>query len=450
MTNDLLEQYFEENPKGFIQYGITDIDGMLRGKWISVEKAKKALSKGIGFCDVIFGWDIQDQCIPDLEVTGWQSGYPDAFAIIDPMSFRSHDSYQTQPLLLADFEHSDGLLSSICPRSLLKRMARKAHQAGFAVEYAQEFEWFNFAESPESLYDKNYQDPVTITEGMFGYSLLRLSKYQYLLENYIQVLQQLNIPLEGFHTETGPGVYEAALQHTAIVEAADQATLFKFFTKKIFQQNGILPSFMSKWNPQLPGCGGHIHQSIWNLDKTQNLFYDPEMPNGISTLMQQFIAGQLYCLPHILPMYAPTTNSYKRLQPGTWAPTSLSWGIENRTTAVRAITQDPENIRVEMRVPGADTNPYLAMAAALASGLYGIEHRLTLSDATSGTAYEDVSLLPLPDSLLEATSRMAQSTIAKELFGYTFVEHFTKTRFWEVHQQQDHPTWELQRYLEAI
>jgi glutamine synthetase len=450
MSLEKLELFAEENPNGFIQYGVTDLDGVLRGKWISVQKALQSMENGLGFCDVVFGWDIADQCIPDLEVTGWQTGYPDAFCQLDFDTYRMHESNQSMPLILADFEDSDGLHSSICPRSLLKRIVRKATQMGYHAEYAQELEWFNFSESAESIHDKNYQDPYTITEGMFGYSLLRLGKFQYLLETYLQAMASLNIQVESFHTETGPGVYEAALAHTGILEAADRAILFKYFTKKIFSQGGILPSFMAKWNPNLPGCGGHIHQSLWTLDKSVNLFWDENDKNGMSDIMKHFIAGQLYCLPHILPMYAPTTNSYKRLVKGTWAPTSISWGIENRTTAVRVIHNDPENMRAEMRIPGSDVNPYLAMAAALASGLYGIEHKLDLQNATNGSAYMDESLVSLPDSLLEATSHMYQSTVAKELFGYTFVEHFAKTRFWEVHQYQEDSAWEIQRYFEAI
>jgi glutamine synthetase len=168
--------------------------------------------------------------------------------------------------------------------------------------------------------------------------------------------------------------------------------------------------------------------------------------------MQHFIAGQLKCLPEILPMFAPTTNSYKRLCGGDWAPSTLTWGIENRTVAVRAIPGSNSSTRVELRVPGSDTNAYLAMAAALAAGLYGIKHKLALDSApTTGNGYKDFSNGVLPETLETATKKMAHSAIAKEIFGEDFVHHYIQTRQWE-YQQFDpkDEKWELRRYFEII
>ena len=154
--------------------------------------------------------------------------------------------------------------------------------------------------------------------------------------------------------------------------------LFKAGAKEIAQQHGIMASFMAKWDAKLPGCSGHVHQSLWDKDKKQNLFYDESADDGMSALMRSYVAGQLQCLPHILPMYAPTVNSYKRLTEGAWAPTTATWGADNRTTALRTLAGGKKSTRLETRVPGSDVNPYLAMAACLASGLYGIRHQLTL------------------------------------------------------------------------
>ena len=202
----------------------------------------------------------------------------------------------------------------------------------------------------------------------------------------------------------------------------------------------------------LPGCSGHIHQSLWNQDKSENLFYNSEDTHQMSDLMKQYLAGQLYCLPHILPMYAPTVNSYKRLVEGAWAPTTVTWGVENRTTAVRVINSAARYTRIEMRVPGADTNPYLAITAALASGLYGIKNKLSLDKPlTVGSAYANSQHRKLPVNLNEASNAMKDSSIAKELFGENFVEHFTQTRLWEWRQFSQHVSdWELKRYFEII
>ena len=171
----------------------------------------------------------------------------------------------------------------------------------------------------------------------------------------------------------------------------------------------------------------------------------------MSELMNQYIAGQLYCLPHILPMVAPTINSYKRLVEGAWAPTTVTWGVDNRTVALRAITGGSKSCRLETRVVGSDTNPYLALSACLASGLYGIKNKLKLQDATSGNGYRDESNGRFPKSLEEANQNMKISAVAKELFGETFVTHFTQTRDWEVRQFAKVVTdWETKRYFTMI
>jgi len=266
------------------------------------------------------------------------------------------------------------------------------------------------------------------------------------------MLKKFNVPLEGLHTETGPGVYEAAILYTGIPEAADRAVLFKSGVKEIAHRHGILATFMAKCSETLPGCSGHVHQSLWSKDGKQNLFYDKKSKTGMSAIMEHYIAGQLYCLPHILPMYAPTVNSYKRLVEGAWAPTTITWGVDNRTTALRALPGSASATRLETRVVGSDSNPYLAMAACLASGLYGIAKKLPLQiPATTGNGYADKKNGLLPANLWESSQAMKQSAIAKELFGESFVEHFTGTREWEWRQFSKMVTdWELKRYLEII
>jgi len=240
--------------------------------------------------------------------------------------------------------------------------------------------------------------------------------------------------------------------YSDILEAADRAVLFKTAVKEIAYKHGVMATFMAKINENLPGCGGHVHQSLWDKTSKKNLFHEEKDKNKMSSLMKSYLAGQVYCLPHILPMYAPTINSYKRLVEGAWAPTTLTWGIDNRTVALRVLAGSNKSCRLETRVIGSDVNPYLAMAGCLAAGLYGIKNKLKLKQpATVGNGYRDYSNGVLPSTLIEATQQMKQSKVAKELFGERFVEHFTQTREWEWRQQLKAVTdWEYKRYFEII
>lgn len=434
----------------YIKFGVFDLDGVLRGKLISKEKFLSALDSDVGFCNVIFGWDINDQCYDNTKVSGWHTGYPDTFATIDPETFRTIPWQHHTPFFLADFESAPDI-KQVCPRSLLKRIRNKAIEMGFLPKFSAEFEWFNFAETPQSFHEKGYQNPTPLTPGMFGYSVLRFSQQFEYVDQLFNQLHSFGIPLEGLHTETGDGVYEAAITYDDVLIAADRAALFKTAVKEIATAHEIMPSFMAKWNPELPGCSGHIHQSLWD-EHGSNLFFDEHQPDRISKLMQHFVAGQLHCLPHILPMFAPTTNSYKRYVEGSWSPTSVSWGVENRTTALRVINHKEQSMRVEYRVSGADVNPYLSMAAALASGLYGIKNELELTiPSTNGNQYAVKDSVQLPNSLEKATKAMKNSDIANQLFGDEFVDHFIRTREWEVRQQDlSQPNWEMKRYFEII
>jgi glutamine synthetase len=447
--NEVL-QYVKEHPSGKVRIAFTDIDGVLRGKYISVEKFLSVYESSTGFCDVIFGWDAADVAYDNVEFTGWQTGYPDCPAQIDIATFRKIPWENDLPFFLGDFIDSHGKPSSICPRQLLKKVLADAEELGYTPSFSQEFEWYNFAETPQSANNKKYKDLTPLTPGMFGYSILRSSLNNPFFTDLFELLKDFDIPIEGLHTETGPGTYEAAIVHSDILLAADRAVLFKTSVKEIAYRHSILATFMAKISEQLPGCGGHIHQSLWN--KEANLFHNEKDNFRMSDLMKNYIAGQLFCLPYILPMFAPTINSYKRLVEGAWAPTTLTWGVDNRTVALRVLSGSKSSCRLETRVVGSDVNPYLAMAACLASGLYGIKNGLELKQpATVGNGYRDFSNGTLPKTLDEATVMMKGSEIAKEILGEGFVEHFVQTREWEWRQHLKAVTdWEYKRYLEII
>ncbi|MDR6196076.1 glutamine synthetase family protein [Siphonobacter sp. SORGH_AS_0500] len=435
-----------------VKFAFADIDGIMRGKIISREKFEKGWEEGYGFCNVVFGWDSNDTAYDNATLTGWHSGYPDTPVRIDTDTLRTIPWEDNMPFFLADFSNPNGEDLPACPRSLLRRIKHQCEAMGFHAEFAQEFEWFNFRETPQSLQQKGFRNLEPLTPGMFGYSILRPSLESSFNNDLFDLLTAFDIPLEGLHTETGPGVYEAAIKHDEVLRAADKAALFKTAVKEIGYRHGIIATFMAKWNAELPGCSGHIHQSLWNPEQTKNLFYDESSADRMSPLMKHYLAGQLHCLPHVLPMYAPTINSYKRLVEGAWAPTTLTWAIDNRTTALRVLNNGEAYTRLENRVPGSDSNPYLAIAASLASGLYGIKHQLSLDvPPTVGNGYTNQTNGIIPANLRQATEVMKHSSLAKELFGEGFVEHFTQTRDWEWRQYARQVSeWELKRYFEII
>jgi len=451
LYHDVIESV-EEYSGAKVKLAICDIDGVLRGKVIHKNKFLSIVDDGFGFCDVVFGWDSSDKAYDNIEFTGWHTGYPDAKAKVDLSTFRRVPWDNEIPFFLADFWDFEGNPLPICPRNLFKTIIAQTAEMGFTPIFSQEFEWFNFKENPQELKEKDFRHVQPMTPGMFGYSILRSSLKSSFYNDLFDLLRNFDVPLEGLHTETGPGVYEAAIAHSEALESADRAVLFKTGVKEIAFKHELMASFMAKWDPNLPGCSGHIHQSLWNLDQSQNLFYNGKRKYGMSKIMKSYLAGQLYCLPYILPMYAPTINSYKRLVEGAWAPTTVTWGLDNRTTAIRVLTNSSKSARLEMRVCGSDVNPYLAMSAALASGLYGIRRDLKLDQPhTVGNGYQDFNNGLLPGDLNEASQAMKHSEVATELFGSEFLNHFIQTREWEWREYSRSVTdWELRRYFEII
>ncbi|MCB1189380.1 MAG: glutamine synthetase [Leptospiraceae bacterium] len=435
-----------------VKVAVTDIDGVLLGKYIHIDKFYSALKSGFGFCNVIFGWDCKDEAYDNATYTGWHTGFPDAVAKIDLNTYRKIPWDKDAPFFLADFEKEGGSPLEVCPRKLLKKIVQKANSLGFQPFCGMEFEFFNFRETPESLEKKSYSNLDTITPGMFGYSIIRSTANQPYFSSIIDELNSFGVPIEGLHTETGPGVFEAGIFYSEALEAADRGVLFKTGVKEISSRYGIIPTFMARWNPKLPGSSGHIHQSLWDGDAKTNLFYDPNDKNKMSSTFKSYLAGQMKCLPELLPFFAPTINSYKRLVEGYWAPTLVTWGLDNRTVAYRIIAMGEKSTRVEVRVGGADINPYLAIAASLASGLYGIEKNLSLEDEpVKGNGYAAKNATRLSRNLYEATEKLSQSEIAREILGKEFVEHFVSSRLWEWREYQKSVTsWELERYFEII
>jgi glutamine synthetase len=442
--------YIRKRDVPYVRLGVFDIDGVFRGKYVNRDKFESALEKGLGFCDVVVGWDSNDQLYDNVSVTGWHTGYPDAEVRMVPESMRLIPFEDDLPLFLCEFT---GKWEDVCPRGTLRRVLKRAADHGFRVNAAAEFEFFLFEETPHSVREKNYKNLKNITPGFFGYSMLRSSVHADFYRDLLDLGRKMNFEIEGLHTETGPGVLEAAIKVDEALNAADKAALFKTYTKVLAQKRGWMASFMAKSSHEWPGQSGHLHLSLADKKTGRGLFFDAKKKHKMSDTMRWFVGGQQALMPELLAMVASTVNSYSRLIPGFWAPTDSAWAVDNRTTALRVIEGSEKSQRVEYRVAAADINPYLALAAAIGSGLYGIENKIEPGDPQTGNAYE--AKLPknraLPRTLWEAAQKLKASKAARELFGDVFVDHYAATREWEEREFRRAITdWEMQRYFEII
>lgn len=451
MSEELRRNFKEKNIKK-VKVGGFDVDGVLRGKYISLEKFWPALDEGFGFCDVIFGWDVSDRLYDNAKVTGWATGYPDALARIDASTFRVLPDAPDTANFLVDFYTQDGEPHPACPRNLLKTVDERAREAGFRAKFSAEFEFWVFQETPESLHEKDFRGLDPLSPGMFGYSWVREGQHQFLADDILDTCEAYDIEIEGLHTETGPGVWEAALRYDDVLAAADKAALFKTTIKQVCARHDLSVTFMAKWNADLPGSSGHLHQSLWDAGEQINLFAAAGSDN-LSQTGRHYLGGLVTLAPELTAFYSPFINSYKRYVPGVWAPLNASWGIENRTCAARVILGPSDRAaRVEFRQTAADINPYIAIAACLGSGLHGIAQNIEPPAMTSGDATSNADpALALPLTLEAAVERLRHSKAARTVLGKEFVDHFIRTRDWECREyRKTVSTWELRRYFEAV
>jgi len=419
-------QIVESCKHSHVKVGVFDIDGVMRGKYMSRDKFISVLDNGFGFCDVVLGWDVKDQLYDNAQYTGWHTGYPDAPARILPSSCRYLPLEDNMLFFLGEFSEQ---AERVCPRAVLRRVIEKAQSMGLYCFSGFEYEFFVFNETARSVREKNYQNMQPLAPAEFGYSVIRNSVESETYRDILKLSEDMDFTIEGLHEETGPGVLEAAIAYSGALESADRAGLFKTFTKILLQKQDKIATFMARWSPDQPGQSGHIHLSLQNA-KSQSLFFDASREHNMSDIMRYFAAGQQKLMPEFMAMIAPTVNSYRRLVPGLWAPTHSSVGIDNRTCAIRIIPGSEKSQRLEFRVSAADANPYLALAAVIASGLWGIENKAAIG---------------------EATQMFKQSDIARGYFGSVFVDHFSASREWEVREFQKHISqWELERYFEII
>lgn len=440
----------EERGLKYVKVGVFDNDGVMVGKYISKDKFFSALDGNYAMCSLVLGSDTSDKLYDNVTYTGWHKGYPDSELRIIPESCRSIPMEGDMLLFNSEFV---GDAATVSAQGVLKRVLQRAEDMGFDTYSAIEYEFFLFCETPDSVRSKGYKNLRNMTPDNFTMSMLRSTVHADLYSQILSMCDAMDLPLEALHAETGPGVLEVALAVDKAEAMAEKAALFKTFMKILAQKNNMMATFMAKWSEHVSGQSGHIHNSLRFKDGSGSAFYDPSKPYNMSDIQRHFLAGQQRYLPEFTALIAPTINSYSRLVPGFWAPTEATWGVENRTTALRVIPGSEKSQRIEYRIGSADANPYLALAAAIGSGLYGVENKLEPGEITIGNAYdrEQPSELKLPGTLWEAAQRLKASEAAKELFGSPFVEHYAASREWEEREFRKHVTdWELQRYFEII
>ena len=418
----------------------------------------------------------------ELKISNAENGYRDLIAKIDLSSYRRIPWEYNVPFFLVQFLDPDTLEPiSACPRSLLRTAVGKLHDAGYGAMAGAEFEFFTFRAPKDPSIQSTAQTSATtmpflqnnstnalshLTEGMFGYSLTDPVHNQEWFYNIFETCEQFRCDIEGWHTESGPGVFEAALQFGEVTQMADRASLFKYVVKALGSKHGITPCFMAKPRQGLPGNSGHMHCSIVDASGA-NAFYrgekDPNPPfkdlEYVSDLGRQFLAGLLDGLPDVMAIIAPTINSYKRLVENFWAPVTVSWGLEHRAASIRLIappTASAKATRFEIRTCGADANPSLVLATIVALGWRGIQKKLEVKLPPLGKG-QDVGGSAdkgerLPKSLKESTAKfMAPGSVAREIFGDEFVEHYGGTREHELRLWDEAVTdWEIKRYIETV
>jgi glutamine synthetase len=447
-----LPDFVEKHDIKTFKVGAVDMDGLWRGKRIAAPYFLESVAtKGTNICNILFGWDLNDVTIPDLAYTGWQTGYPDVTLLPDLSTLRLVPWEPGTASVICDVHELDGTPLDLAPRALLRRVVEQAAAAGYTARAGYELEFYIVRGSAKQLAGNSFRDLEMFTDGNHTYSVQRDTASESILGEIREQLAAYGIYIEASNSEHGPGQFEVNMRYCEALDAADGAMLLKHSIKEIVARHGHTATFIAKLSSAWAGSSGHLHQSL--ADQADSpLFANEADPARLSAVGESYLAGVLDLAKDLTALYLPTVNSYKRTEGATWAGSSATWGMDNRTVAIRAIPSAGGAARIETRVAGADANPYLVIAANLAAGLHGISKGLTPPEPMVGNAYEkaDPSTL-LPTSLEAASQLLSSSTTARTLLGDRFVDHFVATRGWEVRQFHEAVTdWEVARYLEHI
>ena len=428
------------NPAGeeFVLVGIPDVNGSIRGKALRPAAFESALQHGTVMTDLILGLDPVDTPIADYERFGIRSGAADLIVHPDPDTLHDLSWRPGWRVCLATPSWPDGspceLASREVYRSVLEDVASLGYEVMSAIEY--EIRLWDPQGSPMS--------------SGISYSLVEIGSYDRLIDELVRALGGLGVELSAVHTEAGPGLLELNIEPGRGLAAGDDAALVKFGVKQVAASMGLRASFMAKTVPGEEGSSGHVHMSCW-AGQT-NAFAGTDADDPLPPVSAAAIAGVLEHLPAASLLMNPTVNSYKRLVPGWFAPINATWGYDNRSCAVRAIrSARPDLWRLECRRPGADANPYLALAAIAASAADGIRREATPTTPIEGDAYARSDVPELPGSLEAAIRAFEEDLVLREALGIGFSEYYATSRAWELKAWRETVTnWERERYERAV
>jgi len=435
-----------------VQVVFPDLYGRLLGKRMDADFfIKQVAGNGTHACNYLLTVDMEMEPVPGYAFANWDKGYGDFHLIPDFKTLRVVDWLARTALIVCDLrnisDHSPVVQS---PRHVLNRQIEKAGNSGYQVKIGSELEYYIFRDSYKKAFKKAYSRLDPAGWYLEDYHMLQGTREENLNQAVRGHLKRSGIPVECSKGEWGRGQHEINLRYGEAMDMADRHSIYKQCMKEVADQLGCSVTFMAKVAADQAGSSSHIHLSLWADD--QNVFDGDETfgPVQCSPLFRWFLGGWLAHAPEFMVFYAPTINSYKRFQSGSWAPTRIAWSYDNRTAGFRVVGSGP-SLRIECRIPGADCNPYLAFAAAIASGLDGLENRIEPPAAFDGDIYAAENLPKVPSSLHAARLTFVKSKFVQKVLGEKVVEHYA--RFFEVEQEAFDSSvtdWERQRYFERI
>ena len=424
-----------------------DAQGRLVGKRVSGRMWQDVvLDHGAEACNYLLSVDVDLDTVEGYAMSSWETGYGDMVLAPDVATLRRVPWQPGTALVMSDLRWERGDAVAPAPRSILARQRERLAERDLVAFAATELEFIVFDDSFREAWRKGYRDLAPATDYNVDYNLLATTRLEPLLRDIRRGMEGAGLYCEGVKGECNLGQQEIAFRYAEALETADQHTIYKNGAKEIADLHGKALTFMAKFNER-EGNSCHIHLSVRSGGGDAVMAGDGE--HGFSPLMGHWIAGVLATLREFTLLYAPTINSYKRFAKGSFAPTGIAWGLDNRTCALRVVGHGA-GLRVENRVPGGDVNPYLAIAAIIAGGLHGIEHELPLPAPLAGNAY-DAGVDTLPTTLREAAALFAESTVAREAFGEDVVAHYLNQARIEVEAYDAAVTdWERVRGFERL
>ncbi len=407
-----------------------DLQGRLMGKRVTGHfflDDVLAGSGGVEACNYLLAVDVEMDPLPGYHFANWEQGYGDFKLRPDLTTLRRIPWLEKTALVLCDLldEETDDPVE-VSPRRILQRQIERAADAGLAIKGGSELEFYLFMDSYDEAAAKGYAGLTPHSTVIEDYHILQTTKDEYLIRQIRNAMDAAGVPVEFSKGEAGRGQHEINLRYAGTLEMADRHTIYKNGAKEIAALNDRSITFMAKYSMAEVGSSCHLHTSLWNVETDEPLDWAADASDHLSDPFRHYLGGLVAASRELSYLFAPYVNSYKRYQPGSWAPTAVVWARDNRTCGLRLVGHGP-SFRVESRIPGADCNPYLAFAAMIAAGLHGIEHQLDPGPAFRGNAYEAEDVPRVPTTLVEAIDEFERSEIAVKALGEEVHFHLVNT-----------------------